>query len=78
MKYIIKPAIKVFGKYIGEDNDRVGLKKGVKYELNEIYVSRDGNMYASTLAPILGRVAAKIPAIAASKFVFVDEYGFDS
>lgn len=76
MKYIIKPAIKVFGKYIGEANDRVGLKKGVKYELDEIYVSRDGNMYASTLAPILGRVAAKIPAIAASKFEFVDEYGF--
>lgn len=76
MKYIIKPAVKAYGKYIGETDDKLGLINGTKYELDEIYVSRDGNMYVSTLAHMGGRVAVKIPAIIANKFEFVDGYGF--
>lgn len=76
MKYIVKPAIKVYGKYIGEENLKIGLARGTKYRLDEVSVTRDGNMYARAVIPVSGRVVTISSPISASKFEFVDEYGF--
>ena len=76
MKYIVKPAIKVYGKYIGEENVKIGLNRGTKYQLDEVSVTRDGNMYARAVIPVSGRLVTISSPISASKFEFVDEYGF--
>lgn len=76
MKYIVKPAIRAYGKYIGENTAKIGLAAGVKYELYEVSVTRDGNMYVRVVIPVFERTVSISSAISASKFEFTDEYGF--
>lgn len=76
MKYIIKPAIRAYGKYIGEENSKTELARGATYQLDEVSVTRDGNMYVRVAIPLGGKLVTITSPISASKFEFADEYGF--
>lgn len=74
MKYIIKPAVKVYGVYIGEEGKYERLVKGAKYLIDSVSVSREGIMYVSVLIPQKPLKATNL--ITAINFKFVDIYGF--
>lgn len=75
MKYIIKPAIPVYGKYVG-DCKNVELVKGQNYLLSEISVTREGNMYVQLIVIGALSTATVTPPIGANHFEFVDDFGF--
>lgn len=74
MKYIIRPAVKVYGVYIGEGGKDTPLVRGTKYLIDSVIVSKPGIMYVSVYTS--QRPVTTSGPIASGNFELMDAYGF--
>lgn len=74
MKYIIRPAVKVYGVYIGEGGKNTSLIRGAKYLIDSVTISKPGIMYVSVYTS--QKPVTTSGPIASGNFELMDSYGF--